>query len=96
MKKSGAVAFALVFGTLCAPSAHAEPGMWTLDHLPKVSMEKDLGWSPSADWTQKAMLGAARLAGGCSASFVSKDGLVLTNHHCAAQCIEEISDASHN
>ena len=96
MKKSVAVAFALVFGTLCAPSAHAEPGMWTLDHLPKVAMEKDLGWSPSADWTQKAMLGAARLAGGCSASFVSKDGLVLTNHHCAAQCIEEISDASHN
>lgn len=76
--------------------AQAEPGMWTLDHLPTAAMQKDLGWSPSADWTHKALLGAARIAGGCSASFVSKDGLVLTNHHCAAQCIEEISDAGKN
>jgi hypothetical protein len=42
------------------------------------------------------MLGAARIAGGCSSSFVSKDGLVLTNHHCAAQCLEQISNAGKN
>ena len=76
-----------------APAMAAE-GMWTLDNPPLKAMQKDLGWAPSQAWIDKAMHGAVRLANGCSGSFVSKNGLVLTNHHCVAECLEQLSTAS--
>jgi hypothetical protein len=70
--------------------------MWTLDRLPVAKMQAQYGFKPDAAWVKNVMLGSARLAGGCSASFVSKDGLVMTNHHCAAECIEQLSSAKQN
>ena len=81
---------------LFAVAADAEEGMWTMDHLPLQAMQRDLNWAPQATWIDHAMHGAARIANGCSASFVSKDGLVLTNHHCVAECVEEISNEKEN
>ncbi|HEV7816555.1 MAG TPA: S46 family peptidase [Janthinobacterium sp.] len=74
----------------------AAEGMWTLDNLPVARMQAQYGFKPDAGWIRHVMLGSARLAGGCSASFVSKDGLVMTNHHCAAECIEQLSTAQQN
>jgi V8-like Glu-specific endopeptidase/molybdenum-dependent DNA-binding transcriptional regulator ModE len=51
------------------------------------------GFAPSAEWLEHVRLSAVRLAGGCSGSFVSPNGLVMTNHHCAARCVEQISSA---
>ncbi len=79
---------------LAAPlQAGADEGMWTFDHFPSSQVAKKYGFSPSAGWLDQARLASARLAGGCSASFVSADGLVMTNHHCAHGCIEDLSSA---
>jgi len=79
---------------LCLPFAlHAAEGMWTLDNLPMKAIERETGFAPDAGWVSKVMQSSARLGNGCSGSFVSKDGLVLTNHHCVRDCIQQLSTA---
>lgn len=77
--------------TLVALPILAAEGMWTLDNLPHDSLDKTYGFKPTATWLDKSMRSAVRLAGGCSGSFVSPQGLVLTNHHCVIGCIEDLS-----
>lgn len=77
---------------IASPSFAAE-GMWTLDNLPKAGMQAEFGFTPTDDWVQKVMRSSVRLAGGCSGSFISGDGLVLTNHHCIVGCIGDLSSA---
>ena len=79
-----------------AGGAWAAEGMWTLDHPPLERMRSELGWAPDEAWLTKAMHASARIGNGCSASFVSKDGLVLTNHHCVSGCIDQLSTADAN
>ena len=67
---------------LAAPAVQAEEGMWTLDNLPLAALDADYGFTPDADWLAHAQRSVVRLAGGCSGSFVSPEGLVLTNYHC--------------
>ncbi|KXV03670.1 hypothetical protein AD928_00180, partial [Acetobacter cerevisiae] len=56
------------------PFAHADEGMWTMDHLPADLMKQRYGFTPTAAWTERVTKASARLALGCSASFVSADG----------------------
>jgi hypothetical protein len=76
--------------------AVADEGMWTYDHFPAEKMRAAHGWAPDAAWLKHAQLASVRLAQGCSASLVSSQGLVLTNHHCARECLSELSDAKHD
>ena len=78
---------------VCSLPLHAAEGMWTLDNLPKADIAKRYGFTPDTAWVDKVMKSSARLAGGCSGSFVSKDGLVLTNHHCVNSCVQQLSTA---
>ena len=89
MKQFVAMAMTAVLST----GAWSAEGMWTLDNPPLQAMQQDIGWAPGPAWMDKIMRGSARIAGGCSASFVSKRGLVLTNHHCVAHCVEQLSSA---
>ncbi|MBD8526463.1 S46 family peptidase [Pseudomarimonas arenosa] len=79
-----------------SPFAFAAEGMWTLDNLPLDTMKQAYGFDPNAKWLDHAMKGAVRLAGGCSGSFVSKEGLVLTNHHCVIGCVQDLSSKQHD
>ena len=56
--------------------------MWTFDFPPTAYLDSTYGFRPDDAWFARARLGALRIPG-CSASFVSPSGLVMTNHHCA-------------
>jgi hypothetical protein len=77
-------------------SARADEGMWTFDNFPSTKVKERYGFSPDKAWLDHVQKSAVRLAGGCSASFVSPTGLVMTNHHCARRCVEELSTAKKN
>jgi hypothetical protein len=83
----------LMLGTMAsiAGSAIADEGMWTLDHLPAKQMQARYGFTPSQQWIDLVQHAAVRLAEGCSGSFVSANGLVMTNHHCANSCLSQLS-----
>ncbi|MBI3678860.1 MAG: S46 family peptidase [Acidobacteria bacterium] len=72
-------------------AVHAEEGMWTYNNFPSQKLNALHGFAPSEQWLEKARLASVRLAQGCSASFVSPNGLILTNHHCATACIQDLS-----
>ena len=80
---------------LLAPSlARADEGMWTFNNFPSAKVGQAYGFSPDQKWLDHVQLSSIRLARGCSASLVSKDGLVMTNHHCAHSCIEQLSTSA--
>ena len=77
---------------LASQPAMAEEGMWTFDGFPAEQVREQYGWAPDQAWLDTVRNSAVRLTGGCSASFVSPDGLILTNHHCVASCLFDNSD----
>lgn len=64
--------------------------MWTFENPPSAYLRETYGIDADSVWFRRARLGALRIPG-CSASFVSGDGLVLTNHHCAREHISAVS-----
>lgn len=59
--------------------------MWTFDSPPKDYFSKTYGFKPDDKWFEEVRLASLRFADYCSASFVSANGLVMTNHHCARE-----------
>src|SRR5450755_4245816 len=75
---------------------HAEEGMWTFDKFPSQTLSAKYGFMPSQAWLDHVRLSSLRIAGGCSASFVSPQGLVMTNHHCVLECVQQLSTPKQN
>lgn len=69
----------------------ADEGMWTLDNFPKMAVKERYGVDINDAWLETVKSSVARMDSGCSASFVSPNGLVLTNHHCSVSCISQNS-----
>ena len=69
--------------------------MWTFEFPPTAYLAETYGFRPDAAWFEKASLGALRLSN-CSASFVSPNGLVLTNHHCAREFVTQVQKDGEN
>lgn len=76
--------------------ADADEGMWLFNDLPRDQLREKYGFEPDEEWLQHVMLSSVRFNNGGSASFVSAGGLVLTNHHVAADTLHKISTGDHN
>ncbi|MDD5363192.1 MAG: S46 family peptidase [Ignavibacteria bacterium] len=61
--------------------------MWTFDFPPLDYFQEAYGFKPTQAWMDKVRMSALRFADYCSASFVSEDGLVMTNHHCGRESV---------
>lgn len=94
--RSSLLLAASLLGLGASTASYADEGMWTFDHLPLASLQKHYQFTPTPQWTKHVIQSSARLAEGCSASFVSADGLVMTNHHCANACLDALSDKNHD
>jgi hypothetical protein len=82
------IAALAVFAAL--PAA-ADEGMWTFENPPRSAIQQSLGVVLDSAWLDRVREATVRLDGGCTGSFISGDGLILTNHHCAEDCIAQNS-----
>lgn len=57
--------------------------MWAFEHAPADYFRETYNFQPDEAWWEKARLASLRFASWCSASFISPNGLILTNHHCS-------------
>ena len=88
-RKSAAVCAAL-FATI----AVADEGMWTFDNVPQAAIQQRYGVTLTQPVLDRLQRSITRFESGCTGSFVSPDGLVLTNHHCAMACLSELSSST--
>ena len=82
-----AAAAVIVF---CCSAARADEGMWTFHGFPIAKANATLKTSIDQAWLDRVRQSTVRLAN-CTASFVSDEGLMLTNHHCVESCLAELS-----
>ncbi|MFQ5530694.1 MAG: S46 family peptidase, partial [Gemmatimonadota bacterium] len=64
--------------------------MWTFEYAPMEYFSETYGFDANAEWFERARLSVLRIPG-CSASFVSPNGLVVTNHHCVRSRVSAVS-----
>jgi hypothetical protein len=90
---TAAASFAVL--AFAASSTSAEEGMWTFDNFPIARANATLGTNIDQAWLHRVRLSSVRFAG-CSAGIVSAEGLVMTNNHCVATCVANLSTQAVN
>ncbi len=88
-------AFSVLQGGLPGPGL-ADEGMWLFNALPKEQLRQKYGFEVTDQWAEHLMLSSVRFNSGGSASFISSNGLVLTNHHVASDTLYKLSTPERN
>ena len=91
-----ATLLATVSGATAIKTSTADEGMWLFNAVPQSQMKATYGFEPTKEWLDHVMLSSVRFNSGGSASFVSSNGLVLTNHHVASDTLYKLSTAENN
>jgi hypothetical protein len=74
----------------------ADEGMWTLDNPPLKQLKEKYGFEPTQAWLDHIRLASVRVGDGGSGSFISPNGLMLTNHHVALGQLQKVSTPQKN
>src|SRR5947209_13736443 len=85
---------ALMFLFLALPLA-ADEGMWLFNRTPNAIFKQRYGFEPTKAWLDHLQKSSIRFNSGGSGSFVSPDGLALTNHHVGLDCLAKVSTKEH-
>ncbi len=86
----------LTAALLFASPSTADEGMWLFNDLPVKHLQDTYGFTPTPEWSEHVMKSCVRFNVGGSASFVSSNGLVLTNHHVGRDTLFKLSNEKNN
>lgn len=81
---------------LIAVPAIADEGMWTFDNFPRATVKQKYNVDISKEWLTRIQRSITRHDSGCTGSFISTRGLVMTNHHCVMECLSDLSSREHD
>jgi hypothetical protein len=86
--------FAAVFLTIS--QAPADEGMWLLNDPPRAVLKEKYGFDVTQPWLEHVQKASVRFNSGGSGSFVSPDGLIMSNHHVGADCLQKLGSEDRN
>jgi hypothetical protein len=94
MRKSLVLSLLLI--AVAAVPLSADEGMWLFNRPPLKQLEQRYGFKPTQGWLDHLQKSSVRFNSGGSGSFVSSNGLIVTNHHVGLDCLQKISTPEHD
>src|SRR5437773_5867322 len=85
-----------LFALQTVPVSAADEGMWPFNIVPRADIKQKYNFDVTDDWLKKVQLASVRFNNGGSGSFVSPNGLVLTNYHIVEDFVGQLSTADKN
>jgi hypothetical protein len=96
MKKTFRLSIVAVISMMSSVPAMSDEGMWLYNDPPRQLLKQKYGFEPTNAWLEHLQKSSVRFNSGGSGSFVSADGLILSNHHVGADALQKFSDEQHN